>query len=557
VGYYQNTLSFLRKAQLYFHTLRYLKPWQLWGRVSFRLLRPKPDLRPAPAVRQLLGAWKTPAARRVSMLSPTRFRFLNVEQRIATSADWNSPRLPKLWLYNLHYFDDLTAEVAANRVEWHHGLIARWIFENPPGQGNGWEPYPLSIRIVNWIKWAQSGGALDEVARHSLAVQARFLTKRLERHLLGNHLFANAKALMFAGCYFDGDEAAAWLQLGMSILEREIPEQILADGGHFERSTMYHALAYEDMLDLVNLALANPAALARWKGSVSSWSEIIGKMGGWLSVMLHPDGEISFFNDAAIGIAPSPCALFSYAERLGLSAADAPMDVVCLEASGYIRVRIGQAVVLIDVAPVGPDYLPGHAHADTLSYELSLFGQRMVVNAGTSRYELGRERQWERSTRAHSTVEIDGQDSSEVWAGFRVGRRAYPFDICVKRDGGAVIVEAAHDGYCRLPGRVVHRRRWILQSTRLEVSDIVEGGFAEAVSRVFFHPNIQIRKAGACGTVYFSNRIVSWETTAVDSAVESTSWRPEFGVSVPNSCLRMKMAPSKQAAHCRFILDWT
>lgn len=550
-------MSFLRKAQLYFHTLRYLKPVQLWGRVTFRLLRPKLDLRPAPAVRRSSRAWQTPAARRASMQSPTRFRFLNVEHEIPRFTDWNSAQIPKLWLYNLHYFDDLNAEGAASRAEWHRDLIARWIVENPPGQGNGWEPYPLSLRIINWIKWAQSGNALDEVARHSLAVQARFLTQRLERHLLGNHLFANAKALMFAGCYFDGDEAGAWLQLGMSILDREIPEQILADGGHFERSTMYHALAYEDMLDLVNLARSNPAALSRWQHTVSLWSEIIVKMGRWLHAVSHPDGEIAFFNDAAIGIAPSPSILFSCAERMGLPPVIVANDVVHLDASGYIRATLGQAVLLIDAAPIGPDYLPGHAHADTLSYELSLFGQRMVVNSGTSRYGLGREREWERSTGAHSTVEIDGQDSSEVWAGFRVARRAYPFDVSVKRDGNTVIVEAAHDGYRRLPGRVVHRRRWILQANRLEVIDIIEGAFSEAVSRVYFHPDIKIRKVGAGGTAFSLDRTVSWETNVVDSTIEATSWHPEFGVSIPNSCLRMRMTPSKQAAHCRFILDWT
>ncbi len=498
------------------------------------------------------------------MLSPTRFCFLNVEHDIPAPADWNSLQLPKLWLYNLHYFDDLNAEGATSRVKWHRDLIARWINENPPGKGIGWEPYPLSLRIINWIKWVQSGNALNEVARHSLAVQARFLAGRQERHLLGNHLFANAKALVFAGCYFEGDEADVWLRLGMDILNLEIPEQILADGGHFERSTMYHALAYEDMLDLANLTRANPAALIPWQHTFSLWSEIIIKMGNWLHAMSHPDGEIAFFNDAAIGVAPSPAELFSYAERLGFSAANVPLDIVHLDASGYIRVTLGQAVLLIDVAPIGPDYLPGHAHADTLSYELSLFGQRMIVNSGTSRYGLGREREWERSTGAHSTVEIDGQDSSEVWAGFRVARRAYPFDVTVKREGSAVIVDAAHDGYRRLPGRVVHRRRWILQANRLEVIDIIEGAFSEAVSRVFFHPDIQIRKfgmtegnlCGISGTAYVLDRTVSWETNLVDTTIEATSWHPEFGVSLPSSCMRMKVMPSKQAAHCRFILDW-
>lgn len=549
-------MSVSRKVQLYFHTLRYLKPVQLWGRVTFRLLRPKPDLCPAPALRPTSGAWQTPAARRASMLSPNRFRFLNVEHEIPAPADWNSAQIPKLWLYNLHYFDDFNAEGAASRVEWHRDLITRWIVENPPGQGNGWEPYPLSLRIINWIKWAQSGNALDEVAGHSLAVQARFLTQRLERHLLGNHLFANAKALMFAGCYFEGDEADAWLRLGMGILNREIPEQILADGGHFERSTMYHALAYEDMLDLVNLAHANSGTMSPWQSTISSWPEIIVKMGDWLRAMSHPDGEIAFFNDAAIGIAPSPSVLFSYAERLGLPPTIVADDVIHLNASGYIRVILGQAVLLIDAAPIGPDYLPGHAHADTLSYELSLFGQRVVVNSGTSRYGLGREREWERSTGAHSTVEVDDQDSSEVWAGFRVARRAYPFDVSIQRDGNTVIVDAAHDGYRRLPGRVVHRRRWVLQATRLDVLDMIEGKFTEANSRVYFHSDIQARKVGAGGTACWQNRKVSWETSVVDSTVAGAFWHPEFGASLPSSCLRMTLPVSNQTSNCRFSLDW-
>ncbi|MBM3273314.1 heparinase [Candidatus Kaiserbacteria bacterium] len=549
----------MRKAQLYFHTLRYLKPVQLWGRVTFRLLRPKLDLRPAPAVRRSSRAWQTPAARRVSMLSPTCFHFLNLEHEIPAPADWNSLQLPKLWLYNLHYFDDLNAEGTASRAEWHRDLIARWIAENPPGQGTGWEPYPLSLRIINWIKWALAGNTLNEVARHSLAVQVRFLTQRLERHLLGNHLFANAKALVFAGCYFGGDEADAWLRLGMGILNREIPEQILADGGHFERSTMYHALAYEDMLDLLNLVHADPSALSPWQSTVASWPEIIGKMGGWLHAMSHPDGEIAFFNDAAIGIAPSPSALFAYATRLGLSAVFVPDDVVHLAPSGYIRVSLGPAALLIDAAPIGPDYLPGHAHADTLSYELSLFGQRVVVNSGTSRYGLGLEREWERSTAAHSTVEVDGQDSSEVWAGFRVARRAYPFDISVTRDGDTVMVEAAHSGYRHLPGRVVHRRRWIVHATRLEVLDIIEGEFAEAVSRIYFHPDLHITTVSASGMKHpeagmaqWQGHRLDWQSEAATVAVKPSSWAPEFGLKLDNVNLELTASKGKVV----FALSW-
>ena len=138
--------------------------------------------------------------------------------------------------------------------------------------------------------------------------------------------------------------------------------------------------------------------------------------------MRHPDGEIPFFNDAAFGIAPAPGAVDDYADRLGFAAGPKPGDLSDLSASGYARLARGDAVLLLDAAPVGPDYLPAHAHADTLSFELSLFGRRVIVNSGTSVYGGGPERRRQRGTAAHSTVAIEGTDSSEVWG--RISRRA-------------------------------------------------------------------------------------------------------------------------------------
>jgi len=177
------------------------------------------------------------------------FRFLNVERRCSLAADWQPGGADKLWIYNLHYFDDLNAHAAANRRHWHHQLLERWVAENPPGQGEGWEPYPLSRRIVNWVKWGLRGNAFPAACRTSLAVQARWLLGRLEYHLLGNHLLANASALVHAGLYFAGPEAERWYGRGMHILGRELPAQVLPDGGHFERSTMYHASTLEHLLD--------------------------------------------------------------------------------------------------------------------------------------------------------------------------------------------------------------------------------------------------------------------------------------------------------------------
>ncbi len=185
------------------------------------------------------------------MTGENRFRFLNQDGGVTGPQDWNDSARDKLWLYNLHYFDDLCAEDAAGRNHWHEALIRRWIDENQPGTGNGWEPYPLSLRIVNWIRYGLNGNVLPKNATQSLAVQARYLRKTIEWHLLGNHLFANAKALLFAGAWFEGREADDWLAEGSRILLRELEEQILPDGGHFELSPMYHVIILEDVLDLL------------------------------------------------------------------------------------------------------------------------------------------------------------------------------------------------------------------------------------------------------------------------------------------------------------------
>ena len=122
-------------------------------------------------------------------------------------------------------------------------------------------------------------------------MQVRWLAQRLEWHLLGNHLFANAKALVFAGLLFDGAEADRWLTKGLSIVHRELPEQVLPDGGNFELSPMYHSIILEDLLDLINVARAYPDPTMA--ASVDRWRETAGRMLSWLSALCHPDHEIS------------------------------------------------------------------------------------------------------------------------------------------------------------------------------------------------------------------------------------------------------------------------
>lgn len=521
----------------YFHTLRHLRPVQISGRLWHHLNPAKPSLGVPPAVRLPSGQWVKSPERPVSMLEAESFRFLNVQGHVRCASDWNDPAQEKLWLYTLHYFDDLNAQGAAHRLAWHRALLARWVAENRPGEGNGWEPYPTSLRLVNWIKWALAGNELEPVWIDSLAVQVRWLQRHIERHLLGNHLFANAKALVFAGLFFEGDEAATWLAQGLKILGREVAEQVLPDGAHFELSPMYHAIILEDLLDLVNAADTWPGQVPG--KSVLQWREVAMRMLRWLDGMIHPDGEIAFFNDAALGIASNFAVLAAYGQRLGVEAdLIEPERYTYFADSGYVRLEQGNAVALLDTARIGPGYLPGHGHADTLSFELSLFGQRVVVNSGTSQYGLGTERLRQRGTAAHSTVEVDGVDSSEVWAGFRVARRARPFGLEIGGVDKALTVTCAHDGYRRLPGRPIHRRHWRLDEQVLQVSDFIEGDFRIAVARYYIHPSVTVTGKGRKGQLQLPDgRVVRWAVLGGTARVVCASWHPEFGLSIPCKCI--------------------
>ncbi len=544
-----------------FHTVRHLKAEQLIYRLYYRFANVRLTERLGYRQRTWLAPWSSPALLPSALLSRNSFKFLGLQGDLTDKDSWNDPRKSKLWLYHLHYLDDLNAVGAECRRDTHRYLINRWIAENPPMIGNGWEPYPLSLRIVNLVKWFSRQDVVEPAWLNSLRLQTQALRKQLEFHLLGNHLLANAKALVFAGAFLEGDEAKQWLKRGLQILDREIPEQFLSDGGHFELSPMYQAIVLGDICDLLHLA--DCSGLDDLKERIPGWREVVNRGLAWLATMSHPDGRIAFFNDAACGIAPAPEAINAYAASLGCRAKPASLINHCgvrkiswqwLEASGYCRVEMpNRGVALLDLAPIGPDYLPGHGHADTLSFELSLFGQRLFVNSGTSQYGEDLERQRQRGTTSHNTVEVDGQNSSDVWGGFRVGQRARPFARQIAEDENGLVVSCAHDGYRRLPGRPIHRREWRIGERSFVVTDTIDGRFHDAVAWFHLHPDVTVEGNEQKGWLRLpTGERVTWEVSGARVQVCTGTWHPEFGLSIPNRCLQLRLT----GAGCKTVFSW-
>lgn len=461
-----------------------------------------------------------------------RFAFLNRE--VASGfppADWEAPELPKLWQYNLHYFEWLwPLDYDSARK-----AILDWIERHALAKGRvGWEPYPTSLRLMNWCavcfgKFRKQTEEDKDFVRElwrSIFLQTEWLRRHLETLLLGNHLFENGAALTFVGSCFSGTAGQSWLYKGLEILNREIPEQILPDGMHFERSPMYHVR----MTYLLRLLVDTRSD--ELKNLVETPLE---KMRQALAHLCHPDGQIALLNDSAFSIYNDP------GDLLGSESAIAP-GPWALPDAGYFGYRGADGAYLIcDAGPIGPDYIPGHAHGDMFSFELSLKGQRVIVDSGVYDYVPSTMRQYCRSTRAHNTVEIEGQDQCELWGAFRVGRRGYPRDILWEPASNGFRLSGWHDGYRRLPGRPKHHREIVWDaSNRLEVRDRIEARRpVGAVSRLHLHPCCRIMRLGKRDALveYPEGTFVITFTGQGKLSVEDSQYCPEFGRKDPNVAL--------------------
>jgi uncharacterized heparinase superfamily protein len=259
-------------------------------------------------------------------------------------------------------------------------------------------------------------------------------------------------------------------------------------------------------------------------------------MMSWLERMTFANGAIACFNDAVSGMSMTTAELKEYALRLGIALPHNPIE---LGASGYRRFDTAYLSCIMDVGDVGPDYLPAHAHSDTLSFCLSVHGLPYIVDTGTSTYQPDTIRQRERSTSAHNTVVVDGAEQSEAWGSFRMARRAHASVL----EESPLRIRATHDGYRSI--RASHIRTFSMKDGAVCIDDQVKGG---SIHEAFFHfaPGIepcvlneQQVQAGALDMRFSGAKKID---------IENYEHATGFNLRVPAKRLRVSFTVSLQTA---------
>jgi len=375
-----------------------------------------------------------------------------------------------LWRMNLAYMGWLVcllargqpaelqrARLAIESLEAQNGWRQPGVFRDV------WHPYAASHRLINLLcglaLYRAAGGAGDAQAEAAILNHAKicaaFVLRNLERDLQYNHLFKNFVALAaFRAALAGPCEQLDFLD---GEIARSLRQQILPDGGHAERSPMYHALCLIDLrvLAAAGVATENEAAAALHA----------------LGATMHADGDIALFNDSWLGEAPA-------ARALGAAPADGKL---LLPRTGYARLGAGGDGIVFDCGPCGPDANPGHAHADFLSVESTVYGRRFLVDPGVPTYSEGPLRDESRSAARHNGPHLAGAEPIEFWGSFRVGRRGHAYPLEDAALGGFAPLWCAgwQDGY-RPQGVTVARWVGLWPGEALLLVDVWHGSAGNA-----------------------------------------------------------------------------
>ena len=414
------------------------------------------------------------------------FVFLNHSRKYEQSQSfWKMNEAPKLWAYHLHYFDDLGSNKAKERKTFYDSLILDWVENCEEITGDAWESYTVSRRIRNWVKWFLHFKEENKTTFDSLSRQVSYLSYNLETFIQANHLLTNLVAIMMGQCLLKGSVRLAFSDEELEKkLIFQLEEQFLDDGTHYELSPMYQSLILEELIDLYVLLDVS----GRFPNAKSCLKIIIENGYKALHILTRPDGVVSYFNDSTGGIALH---LEEFAEygRLANLNFEKEHENFYLKDAGYIRIGDKKYFEsIVDVGDIRCSYQPGHTHADNLSFELYWNKNPLLINTGVSTYDVNSRRLFERGAKSHNCLVVNGQNMTDVWSSFRVGKASRSKVL----SNSQISVSATHNGYQNFG--LEHTRKIEASVEQFDIKDSVVSTRGNEVS-VYYHfaPKVKVK----------------------------------------------------------------
>jgi uncharacterized heparinase superfamily protein len=374
-------------------------------------------------------------------------------------------------------------------------LTQRWIEENERYEPFAWRGDILASRLRNILLNhdyldVNNDALFRSALLLSLSRQAEHLARALPDALVGGAYIKAAAALMLAGLMLPRGEK--WLARGEAHLRAALAGQMLADGGHVERSPQLMLEVLQHLIDLRDCYLA----AARLRGEAApklpaaplsgSLDLTINNLGSVLLMLSHGDGMLAGFNDTP---EIDPQELVRTIERVGEKLR--PLNQ--LPMTGFQRLDCGRTTIIMDCGAPPRHGLDAHAHAGTLSFELSHDGERMMVNCGAHPWAPDW-RQVQRTTAAHNTLVVDNTNSAMLLP--HGGLALRPEVVTCRREetDGQIWLDTSHDGYEESFG-LVHRRKLYLSADGHEFIGeehlVGPGGNAYAL-RFHLHPQVSV-----------------------------------------------------------------
>ncbi|RPJ06210.1 MAG: hypothetical protein EHM28_10510, partial [Spirochaetaceae bacterium] len=446
-----------------------------------------------------------------------------------------------IWEPNRHLFLVTLARAWAEThedkyIEVFKKHLVSWMDCNPFMHGINWSSaLETGIRLIRWsVAWHFAASALSAKIKarwlESIYLHCLVISKNFSRYSsANNHLIGEATGLFSACCLLPPfKQTNQWRKISRSIIVREMIRQNYPDGVNREQASWYGMYVLDFLL--LGIACSERAGVpfprecykiaesmtnfflaVRDHGDVlpehgdrddgmmidleQRESGMIDSMATSTGFFCNQPGFISSKIDAKTQV------LLAIAGRDLSTGTDARTKTtgVTLPASGYYILRNmahgHEQKLVFDAGPIGYLSIAAHGHADALAFTLSINKVPVFVDRGTGAYFSKPEwRRYFRSTQAHNTVEVDGEDQSVqaglfMW-GKKAGVKVLEYKCGDQASEKRICIRASHDGYKRLSDPVVHERSIELDmdsGTWIIIDKIICR--KEHTSALFFHLN--------------------------------------------------------------------